>query len=1469
VVERCLGSILILLSVWIGCNASAVLLLHASALVVAFLYMNNGGLEWTERKIRKRIKAIDFRWRQKFKWIVESTGVKLVDCCQWFKSWLKCKGTWTGCMEAQKAYSRRNQLKRSLSRCVRNRNSGRLMAIKFLAITCFSAVVGTEAFCQPCCASTMVFEAKHGADGKPFSNAWDTDSGRVGVDCRASACMSNRIEDFVPGSLQPCNKRVQTFGGHHVSNIQVGTIHWEVQSDDGQTHVFEIPKSYYVPEGGARLLSPQHWSSTRPKTDQIRGLLARSVVTGKSAKLEWNRRKAGIELRRDTKSNVFDMILAPGIQAYQGFVEEAGLENDLDPVALDAAYVSDDEDESLSPEPRAQDMRDWESDWEENRDKGAQLSEGEPGETTPAFRQEPVLIDFLPEDFQTSERVVYPDEEDKPLHNHAAELLRVHHRLNHIAFAKLKVMAKQGLIPKRLQHVEPPACSACLYGKASRRPWRSKPKRDRRARMATKVGEIVSVDMLKSPVPGLIAQMSGWITGKRYWYATVYVDHYSRFGYVHSQKTQSADETLEGKLIFERKAALYGVTVQHYHADNGIFVSKAWKDDCLQKRQGFTYSGVNAHFQSGIAERRIREVQNAARVMLIHAQSRWPEAISTNLWPYAIRTAMDTYCEAPLKALNEKSPAEVFTSGIVKPEPRLWRPWGCPVYVLDNALQQGKPKAKWQDRSRVGTYIGRSPFHARTVALVLSLTTGRVSPQFHVQYDPSFQTVKASFGGSSPPSLWQSVCGFGKSSSGSGLNQSNLERADARVDLNSRAGPAPGIVNRSPFDLNTGQLEEDEETNAVSNAVSRFNSGIPVLSHEPVHNDHNDAHIDGHTDSDAATPRRSTRARIPVVGNRLVDLATEVLLSTSVQDCDPYEDPKPSAPAQGELFCLSSLFPFECLPFEDDPLLAYGASNDPDVFYYHEAIKEPDADDFKIAMVKEIKDQWDNGNFRLIERDKVPPDKKILPGVWALRRKREVLTRAVKKHKARWNLDGSKQTHGVDFDMTYSPTANWASIRLLLTLTLLNGWHTRQLDFVQAYPQAKISHQQFVELPKGIDIEGVDPRLWVFEVINNVYGGKDAGRQWYLHLKDKLEAIGFRQSAFDECTFYRGRVMYCLYTDDTILAGPTIKEINECIRDMEKAGLILTVEGELADFLGVNITRNDDGTFTLTQPSLIDSIIEEVFGKDPDALPSAKSTPMASSKLLSRHLGSPEFHGSYQVRRIVGKLNFLANSSRADIAYATHQIARFVASPRIEHGEAIEWLVRYLIGTRNKGCEILPDEDGGIELYADADFAGNWDPSLAGEDIDTARSRHGYVLYFAGVPILWKSQLQTEIALSSTEAEVIGLSAALRTSIPIVNMIREMAELGFPILDRQRESSIHCQVFEDNSGALQIATVPKMRPRTKHINNKYFHFVEYTTRDDSPFSFHKVGTEEQTADMLTKPLSLPALEKHRKSILGW
>jgi hypothetical protein len=188
VVERCLGSILIFITMWIVCNAPCVALLHAFALAIAFFYMNSGGLERTGRMIHRKVRVVPFRWRQRTKWVVKSTESKLVDCYVWFKSWLKCNGRWwIRCneddLEVQRKYSRRNQLKKSLVRCNKYKSSGRLMAIRFLSLTCFSAIAGTEAFCQPCCASTVVFEAATGTDGKPFSNAWDSDSGRIGVDC--------------------------------------------------------------------------------------------------------------------------------------------------------------------------------------------------------------------------------------------------------------------------------------------------------------------------------------------------------------------------------------------------------------------------------------------------------------------------------------------------------------------------------------------------------------------------------------------------------------------------------------------------------------------------------------------------------------------------------------------------------------------------------------------------------------------------------------------------------------------------------------------------------------------------------------------------------------------------------------------------------------------------------------------------------------------------------------------------------------------------------------------------------------------------------------------------------------------------------------------------------------------------------------------------------------------------------------
>jgi hypothetical protein len=98
-----------------------------------------------------------------------------------------------------------------------------------------------------------------------------------------------------------------------------------------------------------------------------------------------------------------------------------------------------------------------------------------------------------------------------------------------------------------------------------------------------------------------------------------------------------------------------------------------------------------------------------------------------------------------------------------------------------------------------------------------------------------------------------------------------------------------------------------------------------------------------------------------------------------------------------------------------------------------------------------------------------------------------------------------------------------------------------------------------------------------------------------------------------------------------------------------------------------------------------------------------------------------------------------------------------------------------------------------------------------------------------------------------------------------MELLKELQDkkIGFP----PSKPGIHCKVFEDNSGAIEIAKVPKMRPRTKHINVKYHHFREYIERED--ITIHYIPTEDQPADMMTKPLSENLLSKHRHMVMGW
>ncbi len=191
-----------------------------------------------------------------------------------------------------------------------------------------------------------------------------------------------------------------------------------------------------------------------------------------------------------------------------------------------------------------------------------------------------------------------------------------------------------------------------------------------------------------------------------------------------------------------------------------------------------------------------------------------------------------------------------------------------------------------------------------------------------------------------------------------------------------------------------------------------------------------------------------------------------------------------------------------------------------------------------------------------------------------------------------------------------------------------------------------------------------------------------------------------------------------VYVDDSIFLGNDNAELQEAIKEIQALGLNIEDQGHPADYVGVNIKKLCDGTIEFTQRALIDSIIPGVGVNDSKTKP----VPAKSSLQLHAFKDEPEYDLDFNYRSAVGKLNYLGQTNRPDIMYATHWIAKYSSDPRKSHGEAILYLVRYLKKTHDLGLHFKPDPSKGFECYCDADFSGLWNKAFASVDPSTAKS---------------------------------------------------------------------------------------------------------------------------------------------------
>jgi hypothetical protein len=217
---------------------------------------------------------------------------------------------------------------------------------------------------------------------------------------------------------------------------------------------------------------------------------------------------------------------------------------------------------------------------------------------------------------------------------------------------------------------------------------------------------------------------------------------------------------------------------------------------------------------------------------------------------------------------------------------------------------------------------------------------------------------------------------------------------------------------------------------------------------------------------------------------------------------------------------------------------------DPDTPDYAVAMSGDDKQQYLEAMKNEIAELKKKDTWQVVPRTNAT-GKNILPSTWAFKKKRYPDGRA-RKHKARFCCRGDRQLEGVDYFETYAPTVGWSTIRLLLTMTLANGWATRQVDYTNAFAQADLKEDVFVELPR--DFAASEPGDYVLKLNKSLYGLKQAPKTFFDHLKTGLIERGFKQSAVDSCLFMKEEMICVVYVDDTIFAGPDASKLDDMIR---------------------------------------------------------------------------------------------------------------------------------------------------------------------------------------------------------------------------------------------------------------------------------------------------------------------------------
>jgi len=527
-----------------------------------------------------------------------------------------------------------------------------------------------------------------------------------------------------------------------------------------------------------------------------------------------------------------------------------------------------------------------------------------------------------------------------------------------------------------------------------------------------------------------------------------------------------------------------------------------------------------------------------------------------------------------------------------------------------------------------------------------------------------------------------------------------------------------------------------------------------------------------------------------------------------------------------------------------------------------QAISGTDANEWYRSMATELRSVIENDTWELVDR---PKDQKVIDSRIVLRNK-YLPNGTLEKRKARLVARGFAQRPGIDYDETFSPVARLGSIRLATALASEYGMTIEQVDVTTAYLNGTLEETIYMEPPEMMEdilelIVRTEPKesaihekarrmLLALRAGDKVcllkkalYGLRQSGRQWHSRLDRELKSLGASQSKNDPCVYFCGQggdlIILIIYVDDILLISRSNSEISRFKTGLRKS--FSTKEfGEARRCLGLEFVRRDDG-YSIHQRGYIEEILTR-FGMT-DCKP--VSTPMEPGSKLPRakeqNMEDPEGSRKLPYRELVGSLMYLAIATRPDIAHAVSWLSRFNECYDETHWLAAKRVLRYLRGTSDLGITYKRSKRSLIG-YVDADWAN------CPED---RKSYTGFVFILANGAVTWESRKQQTVALSSTEAEYMGISEASKEAI---YLRRFLLELSFNDL-------ANTTLFCDNVGAQKLVANPVFHSRTKHIDIRH-HFVREAVKHHN-IELKYTPTEDMAADVLTKGLPGP---KHRRCL---